>query len=154
MPGKGLEESSEDAQPGRGGQAGQAGRGKGQMIKRSKVRNQFFKNSPDLQKINSKISKYNSRASLSLFTCQGHSAFKKSIEQFMVYKTIFTSINMFIIEAGLVSLKTGTLCGVGDKLFMHNTFHISTHSISVHPWPCSRLLMDNDLLETGPDNRD
>ena len=115
VPGKGLEESSEDAQPGRGGQAGQAGRGKGQMIKRSKVRNQFFKNSPDLQKINSKISKYNSRASLSLFTCQGHSAFKKSIEQFMVYKTIFTSINMFIIEAGLVSLKTGTLCGWGTS---------------------------------------
>ena len=34
--------------------------------------------------------------------------FQQEHEQFMDYKTIFTSINMFIIEAGLVSLKTGS----------------------------------------------
>ena len=105
MPGKGLEESSEDAQAGRGGQAAQARGGKGQVIKRSKVRNQFFKNNPDLQNTIPELPSVFSRTH----------CFQQEHETVMDYEPIFTSINMFIIEAGLVSLKTGTLCGWGTS---------------------------------------
>ena len=95
------------------------------MIKRSKVRNQFFKNNPDLQNTIPELPSVFSRTH----------CFQQEHETVMDYEPIFTSINMFIIKAGLVSLKTGSTqdCML-EKLFLHNAFHIKYHPLLYHAY--------------------